>query len=84
MRRRGCRLREGASPGRVGPQSRWRKGMPDLSEVIRYMAENQIVLVLAAFLLAFLGYALVKRLLKLALFALVFLAIYAGLVYLLA
>lgn len=58
--------------------------MPDLSEVIRYMAENQIVLVLAAFLLAFLGYALVKRLLKLALFALVFLAIYAGLVYLLA
>jgi len=58
--------------------------MPDLSEVIGYVTENQILLVVAAFLLAFLGYALVKRLLKLALFLVVFLGIYSGLVYLLA
>lgn len=58
--------------------------MPDFSEVLAYLTEHQILLVLAAFLLAFLGYALVKRLLKLALFGLVFLGIYAGLVYFLA
>ena len=55
--------------------------MPDFSEVLAYLTENQILLVLAAFILAFLGYAVVKRLLKLALFGLVFLGIYAGLVY---
>ena len=58
--------------------------MPDLSEVFAYLAENQIWLVAAAFLLAFLGYALVKRLLKLALFLAVFIGIYLGMVYLLA
>ena len=58
--------------------------MPELSEVLAYVTENQILLVLAAFLLAFLGYAVVKRLLKLALFAVVFIGIYMGLVYILA
>jgi len=58
--------------------------MPELSEVMAYVTENQILLVLAAFLLAFLGYAVVKRLLKLALFAVVFIGIYLGLVSLLA
>ncbi len=55
--------------------------MPELSEILEYMAGNQILLLVAAFLLAFLGYALLKRLLKLALFAAVFLAIYGGLLY---
>jgi hypothetical protein len=63
-------------------QRRW--GMPEISEVITYVTQNQILLVLAAFLLAFLGYALVKRVLKMALFAVVFIGIYMGLVYLLA
>ena len=58
--------------------------MPDVSELIDYLAGNQILLVVAAFLLAFLGYALIKRLLKMALFVLVFIAIYTGLVYVLA
>jgi hypothetical protein len=58
--------------------------MPELSEVLAYVTENQILLVPAAFLLAFLGYAVVKRLLKLVLFAVVFIGIYLGLVYLLA
>ena len=58
--------------------------MPELSGVLDYLMENQILLVLAALLLAFLGYALIKRLLKLALFAAVFIGIYFGLVYLLA
>jgi hypothetical protein len=55
--------------------------MPDLSHFLEYLAENRILLVFAAFPLAFLGYAILKRLLKMALFAAVFLAIYAGLVY---
>ncbi len=55
--------------------------MPDLNEVLRYVTEHQVVLLLAAFLLAFLGYAVVKRLLKLALFLVVFLGIYTALVY---
>jgi hypothetical protein len=58
--------------------------MPALSELIDYLAGNEILLVIAAFLLAFLGYALIKRLLKMALFALVFIGIYVGLVYLLS
>lgn len=58
--------------------------MPDFSETLVQMAENRSLLLVAAFLLAFLGYALVKRLLKLALFAAVFLGIYTGMVYLLA
>lgn len=55
--------------------------MPDLSHLLESFAESRILLVFAAFLLAFLGYAILKRLLKMALFAAVFLAIYAGLVY---
>ncbi len=58
--------------------------MPDFSEVLAYLTESPVLLGLAAFLLAFLGYALVKRLLKLALFAVVFIGIYSGLVYFLA
>lgn len=58
--------------------------MPELTEILDYLASNQILLVVAAFLLAFLGYALIKRLLKLALFAIVFIGIYMGLVYFLA
>jgi len=58
--------------------------MPDLNEIMNYLMESPVLLILAAFLLAFLGYALVKRLLKLALFAVVFIGIYAGLVYLFA
>jgi hypothetical protein len=58
--------------------------MPTLTEFIDYLAGNELLLVIAAFLLAFLGYAVVKRLLKLALFALVFIGIYVGLVYLLS
>ena len=55
--------------------------MPEFSEVIELFRENEILLVVAAFLLAFLGYALVKRLLKVALFTAVFIGIYLGLVY---
>ena len=58
--------------------------MPDWNEITNYLMESPVLLVLAAFLLAFLGYAIVKRLLKLALFAVVFIGIYAGLVYLFA
>ena len=58
--------------------------MPELTEILDYLAGNQVLLVVAALILAFLGYALIKRLLKLALFALVFLGIYMGLVYFLA
>ena len=87
-RERGRRVGKGNGLGKknphFNPKSQRRKRMPDLSEVLAYLTENQILLVVAAFLLAFLGYALVKRLLKLALFAAVFLGIYAGLVYLLA
>jgi hypothetical protein len=55
--------------------------MPDLSQFSDLFAENQIFFLLGAFILAFVGYALLKKLLKMALFLLVFLAIYAGLVY---
>jgi hypothetical protein len=58
--------------------------MPEMSEILAYLSEHQALLVLAAFLLAFLGYAVVKRLLKLALFTAVFIGIYVGLVYILA
>ena len=58
--------------------------MPELSELMAYVAENQILLLIAAFPLAFLGYALVKRLLRMALFTAVFVGIYLGLVYLLS
>lgn len=55
--------------------------MQDLSQYLGGFSGNQILLVLASFILAFLGYALLKRLLKLALFVAVFLVIYSGLVY---
>ncbi|MFO8172786.1 MAG: hypothetical protein ACQET1_01975 [Gemmatimonadota bacterium] len=55
--------------------------MQDLFQYAGGLSENQILLVLVAFILALLGYALVKRLLKLALFVAVFLVIYSGLVY---
>ena len=58
--------------------------MPDMAEILTYLTQHQILLVVAAFLLAFLGYAVVKRLLKLALFMAVFIGIYLGLVYFLA
>jgi len=58
-----------------------RKGMPDISQIQELFAENQFFFMIAAFILAFVGYALLKRLLKMALFLVVFLAIYAGLVY---
>ena len=58
--------------------------MLELDEIIRHVTESPVLLAVAAFLLAFLGYAVVKRLLKLALFAVVFIGIYAGLVYLFA
>jgi hypothetical protein len=52
-------------------------------EVLSFLKESPIVLLVAAFLLALLGYALVKRLLKMALFVVVFIAIYLGLLYVL-
>lgn len=54
--------------------------MPELSGILETIAGNQILLLLAAFLLAILGYAVLKRLLKMALFAAVFLGIYLVLV----
>ncbi|MGW8266459.1 MAG: hypothetical protein ACWGSQ_08830 [Longimicrobiales bacterium] len=51
-------------------------------ELLTALKEGPILLLLAAFLLALLGYALVKRLLKMALFVAVFIAIYLGLLYL--
>lgn len=51
-------------------------------ELLISLKEGPILLLVAAFLLALLGYALVKRLLKMALFVVVFLAIYLGLLYL--
>ena len=54
--------------------------MPEISEMMETLAGNQALLMVAAFLLAFLGYALLKKLLKLALFLAVFMTIYLGLV----
>jgi len=51
-----------------------------VSGILETIAGNQILLLLAAFLLAILGYAVLKRLLKMALFAAVFLGIYLVLV----
>ena len=56
--------------------------MPEfVSEFLTAIAESRILLIGAAFLLAIFGYAIIKRLLKLALFLAVFLAAYSGLVY---
>ena len=52
-------------------------------ELLTALKEGPILLLGAAFLLALLGYALVKRLLKMALFLVVFFAIYLGLLYVL-
>jgi hypothetical protein len=50
-------------------------------ELLNTLRNSPILLLGAAFLLALLGYALVKRLLKLALFVAVFIAIYLGLLW---
>jgi len=55
--------------------------MPELSRLAELVADHQILLVPAALLLAVFGYAVIKRLLKLALFLLVFAGAYAALVY---
>ncbi|MFC1575333.1 hypothetical protein ACFL5A_01635 [Gemmatimonadota bacterium] len=55
--------------------------MPALSEFLATIAENQLLLIPAALILAVLGYALIKKLLKMALFLVVFFGIYSGLVY---
>lgn len=54
-----------------------------MDEVLSMLSESPLLLLGVAFLLALLGYALVKRLLKMALFVAVFIAIYLGLLYVL-
>lgn len=53
------------------------------AELINTFRQSPLVLLGVAFLLALLGYALVKRLLKMALFVAVFIAIYLGLLWVL-
>lgn len=55
-----------------------------MQEIADFLSANPLFLLPLAFLLAIVGYALVKRLLKMALFLIVFVGIYAGLVYILA
>ena len=52
-------------------------------KLVSFLTESPLLLIGVAFLLALLGYALVKRLLKMALFVAVFIAIYLGLLYVL-
>lgn len=52
-------------------------------EFLTALSESPLLLLGVAFLLALLGYALVKRLLKMALFVAVFIAIYLGLLWVL-
>lgn len=54
-----------------------------MDELLSMLSESPLLLLGVAFLLALLGYALVKRLLKMALFVAVFIAIYLGLLYVL-
>jgi len=54
-----------------------------LEEILNTLKQSPVLLLVAAFLLSLLGYALVKRLLKMALFVTVFIAIYLGLLYVL-
>ena len=54
-----------------------------MDELVSMLSESPLLLLGVAFLLALLGYALVKRLLKMALFVAVFIAIYLGLLYVL-
>jgi len=55
-----------------------------VADTVSSLRDSPPLMIVAALLLSFLGYAVVKRLLKLALFLAVFLAIYTGLVYLAA
>ena len=55
--------------------------MPEYSRLYELFGENPALLIPVAFVLALLGYTLIKRLLKLALFLLVFAGAYAALVY---
>lgn len=55
--------------------------MPELTEFLNTLTESRILLFVGAFLLAIFGYAVVKRLLKVALFVIVFIVAYTGLVY---
>jgi hypothetical protein len=55
--------------------------MTELSRIVERFGESQILLLPAAFILAVLGYATIKRLLKLVLFLLVFAGAYAALLY---
>ncbi len=50
-------------------------------DILTFLTESPLLLLGVAFLLALLGYALVKRLLKMALFVAVFIAIYLGLLW---
>jgi len=70
----------GLSPGRTPIRGSWeRKWIPVFQEIQRAIREDPMLLLGAAFILAIFGYALAKRLLKLALFAAVFFVIYLGL-----
>ncbi len=55
-----------------------------LADTLSSIRGSQPLLLVTALLLSFLGYAIIKRLLKLVLFLTIFIAIYTGLVYLLA
>ena len=52
-----------------------------VEDFLSTIGQSPVLLIVAAFLLALLGYALVKRLLKMALFLAVFVAIYIGLLW---
>ena len=55
-----------------------------MQDIVDYLSAHQILLVPIALFLAVFGYAIVKRLLRLVLFLAVFLAIFGGLLYLVA
>ena len=55
--------------------------MDAITGFLTTLTESRILLIGAAFLLAIFGYAIIKRLLKMALFLAVFIAAYSGLVY---
>ncbi len=55
-----------------------------LADTLSSIRGSQPLLLVTALLLSFLGYTIIKRLLKLVLFLTIFMAIYTGLVYLLA
>ena len=80
-----CVCRTGSAAPRAGRNTESTPRRPGRDRVfenlLATLGESPLLLVGAAFILAFLGYALLKKLLKIALFVAVFLAIYAGLVY---